>query len=126
MSQYSFPTPDKESVRKVITVSPFVAVEGVPNLRDLGAYAARENAVVKPAYIYRSADPSHITEKGKEQLLKLGIRKVFDLRAPNEVQNLKTPSPTIEGVKFVNVSVAKDEAFNADNLAKEYVLIFAF
>ncbi|THH27248.1 hypothetical protein EUX98_g6935 [Antrodiella citrinella] len=116
---HSFAVPDEAVVRKVISAPPFVSVEGVANFRDVGSYAAGKDNVVKPAHIYRSADPSSITERGKQQLRDLGIRTIFDLRAPNEVRNFQAFAPTIEGVEFVHVSVSRTETFDREHLEKE-------
>lgn len=96
-----------------------MSVEGVANFRNVGPYAAGENVLVKPGYLYRSADPVRITEKGKQQLRDLGIKKIFDLRAPNEVRDFKTYSPYIDGVEFVHVSVSRTADFTPEGLAKE-------
>ncbi|KAF9256733.1 hypothetical protein L218DRAFT_1022883 [Marasmius fiardii PR-910] len=66
---------------------PFVPTEGLYNVRVAGGYlfSSEPRSVVKPAILYRSADPSRITEKGREQLLSLGIRRIFDFRHDSEI-----------------------------------------
>ncbi|KAL1303475.1 hypothetical protein AAFC00_006856 [Neodothiora populina] len=60
---------------------PFVDIEGVRMFRDIG------NKIVKRGLVFRSGDPSKITELGRKAFLKLGITKLFDLRSPIEVHN---------------------------------------
>ena len=111
--------PDEQTVRSVVSKPPFVTVEGVHNLRDLGGYVAGDSRIVRPGYTFRSAALSKISERGKEQLRNLGVKKIFDLRAANEVDILKSIPPTIEGVEIVPVSVASNEVFDLDNIAKQ-------
>ncbi len=50
---------------------PFVEIEGLPNLRDLGGYpvAGSENKSVRRGVVYRSAAPSlEITDAGFEEI----------------------------------------------------------
>ncbi|TCD64550.1 hypothetical protein EIP91_003988 [Steccherinum ochraceum] len=117
---YIFPTPEEDLVRKVLSAPPFVDVEGVPNLRELGGYpvAGDVSTTTKPV-IYRSADPSRITEKGAERLRALGIKKVFDLRSPHEVRILKSRSLSIEGVEVVGLEVTRTESFEPQDIAKQ-------
>ncbi len=110
---------DKETLTKVLSSPPFITVQGVCNFREVGGYAASQgNLLVKPGYYYRCGDPSHITDKGKETLRNLGIKKVFDFRANHEVAKFDAPSPTIDGIEFIRASVSNDEAFDPISIAK--------
>lgn len=66
---------------------PFIDIHGLPNFRDCGGYpiADRPGEMIRNGIIYRSADPSKITETGIDQLRDLGIAKVFDLRSDREI-----------------------------------------
>ncbi|KAJ7286863.1 protein-tyrosine phosphatase-like protein [Mycena rebaudengoi] len=97
---------------------PFVTIEGLINTRSVGGYAtATPSALVKPIVLFRAADPSRITEKGKEQLLGLGIRRVFDFRADDEIAVYKSTIPVIPGVEFLRVPVSESRAFDPVTLA---------
>ncbi|KAJ6631341.1 protein-tyrosine phosphatase-like protein [Mycena sp. CBHHK59/15] len=97
---------------------PFVAVEGLINARSVGGYAtSTPSAVVKPIVIFRGADPSRITDKGKEQLLALGVRRVFDFRADDEIVSYKSTAPVIPGVEFLRTPVSESRAFDPASLA---------
>ena len=110
---------DKETLSRVLTSPPFIVVEGVANFRGVGGHSAPQaNALVRSGYYYRSGDPSHITDKGKETLRNLGIKKVFDFRANHEVAKFEAPSPTIDGIEFIRASVSNDEAFDPLAVAK--------
>lgn len=66
------------------------AVEGAPNLRDLGGYATPAGRHVKWGQVFRSSNLSRLTENGVEFIRNLGIRRVYDLRTESEV--LKMPN----------------------------------
>ncbi|KAH6652579.1 tyrosine phosphatase family-domain-containing protein [Truncatella angustata] len=67
---------------------PFVHIEGVPNFRDIGGYpiARQPGKFICNATIYRSANPSGVTEEGITRLRGLAITKVFDLRSDREIE----------------------------------------
>lgn len=67
---------------------PFLPVDGLPNFRDCGGYpiVGRPGWMLRKGVIYRSANPSTITEEGISQLRALGIVKVFDLRSSKEIE----------------------------------------
>ncbi|EFQ30440.1 uncharacterized protein GLRG_05584 [Colletotrichum graminicola M1.001] len=66
---------------------PFIEVDGLPNFRDCGGYpvAQKADTIVRRGVLYRSADPSRISERGIAQLRALDITKVFDLRSHGEI-----------------------------------------
>ncbi|KAI0351571.1 hypothetical protein OH77DRAFT_930996 [Trametes cingulata] len=108
------PRPDPESLASAIasTLSspPFVQIEGVFNVRDFGANypVAGSAARVKPLFLFRSGEFSHITERGIAQLRSLGIRKVFDLRVDTEIAKYQTANKAIEGVEIVRAPVLQE------------------
>ncbi|EEB89246.1 hypothetical protein MPER_12680, partial [Moniliophthora perniciosa FA553] len=97
--------------------APFVAIQGVINARAVGGYATSSN-IVKPTILYRSGDPSHITEKGIEQLRSLGIRRIFDLRADSEISSYAAATPSIYGVEIVKTPISQEQVFDPVSLAK--------
>lgn len=104
--------------QKVLSSPPFVVVEGVTNIRNVGGYASsNSDLVVKPSSIFRSGELSYITDRGREQLRTLKITKIFDMRNDYEISTYKTESPMIEGVEFVRVPISMKTAFDPANLA---------
>jgi protein tyrosine/serine phosphatase len=91
-------------------------VEGVINIRDIGGYPSQSNPslIVKPGLIFRSGDPSRITDLGKEQLRALGIKKIFDLRSDSEIQ-VNDARAGIDGVEIIRVPVIVG-GFDLDNI----------
>lgn len=96
---------------------PFVEVEGIFNIRSIGGYKTKDSAhLVKPGLLFRSGETSGITEAGKQQLIALGIRRVFDLRTQLEISSYKTAAPDIPGVEFVRVPVGKEDPWDAGSV----------
>ncbi|KAJ7496580.1 protein-tyrosine phosphatase-like protein [Mycena latifolia] len=97
---------------------PFISVEGLINVRSVGGFAtSTQSDIVKPIVLFRSADPSRITAKGKEQLLALGVRRVFDFRADDEIASYKSTAPVVPGVEFLRAPVSESRAFDPVSLA---------
>lgn len=57
---------DPAYVADVLSRPPFVQIDGVCNVRDLGSYssASSPNLITKPGYGFRGAEVSNITEQG--------------------------------------------------------------
>lgn len=92
------------------------------NARSVGGFTtSTEYDIVKPVVLFRSADPSRITPKGKEQLLALGVRRVFDFRADDEIASYNSTTPIIPGVEFLRAPVSQSRAFDPASLAVRWV-----
>jgi hypothetical protein len=78
----------------VLTNSPFVWIEGTFNSRDLGDIP---RSPLRSNFIYRSGGLARLTEQGKEAVTALGVKRIFDLRSPEERGH--APDPDIEGVE---------------------------
>ncbi|KAF7362497.1 Protein tyrosine serine phosphatase [Mycena venus] len=99
---------------------PFVVIEGVINVRTIGGYKADASYIVNPKLVFRSGEVNGITETGKEQLLALGIRRIFDMRTNYEINMYKTASGGIPDVDFIHVPVGKEEAWDPEKRLKHY------
>lgn len=51
-------------------------ISGVQNMRDLGGLTTTDGKTIKYGIIYRSAHFDSITEKGKEQIKRLGVKPI--------------------------------------------------
>ncbi|KAJ7133693.1 protein-tyrosine phosphatase-like protein [Mycena crocata] len=97
---------------------PFIVIEGIINARSVGGFTTSSPSdIVQPVVLFRSADPSRITPKGKEQLLALGVRRVFDFRADDEIVSFKSTVPVIPGIEFLRAPVSESRAFDPVSLA---------
>ncbi|KAI0363248.1 hypothetical protein BV20DRAFT_958658 [Pilatotrama ljubarskyi] len=116
----SVPSTLASTIASTLDSPPFVRIEGVFNVRDFGAghaVAGGGAAKVKPLFLFRSGEFSHITERGIEQLRALGIRKVFDLRVDTEIAKYQTANRAIEGVEMVRAPVLQ-EGWEPSEIAK--------
>lgn len=123
-------SPTPAAADEVLKSPPFVTIDGLVNFRDVGnSYGASSSTTspgqaqlfVKPSYLYRCAEPSHITEKGKEQLKDLGVKKVFDFRSDTEIQKYKMPPMSVDRVEVVRCPVSEHENYDPISLAKKCV-----
>ncbi|KAJ7198464.1 protein-tyrosine phosphatase-like protein [Mycena pura] len=104
----------------VLSFPPFVAVEGVINIRSIGGYKsdASLNRVVRPAIVFRSGEVSRITEAGKEQLRALGVRRVFDLRTNFEAEVYDAAAPVIPGIEVVRAPMGVEGGWDVEIIDK--------
>ncbi|KAI1865169.1 hypothetical protein JX265_008216 [Neoarthrinium moseri] len=67
---------------------PFVYVQGLPNFRDIGGYpvASQPGKIVRHGVVFRSSEPSKVTDDGVAQLQALSIADVYDLRSRQEIE----------------------------------------
>lgn len=61
-------------------------IDGTFNARDIGGYPTLGGATVSAGCLYRSATLDAITDHGIDRLRSVGVRTVFDLRSPDEVE----------------------------------------
>lgn len=107
-------TDDKgnQNFSKVYTFTPTayvrtISVDGVDNMRDLGGAVTSDGKQISYGVIYRSANFNGITEKGKTQIRRLGIKTDLDLRGEDSLV-----SPLGADVKRIN--------YNAPYYADQY------
>jgi protein-tyrosine phosphatase len=80
-------------------------VEGCPNLRDLGGYETADGRLVKWGRIFRSSNLGRLTERGLNQIKRLGIQMVCDFRTEAEACKLPNRFPDSEAVGCVRLSI---------------------
>lgn len=109
---------DPAVVQHTLSSPPFVIVDGVINIRDIGGYLTQANTslMVKPGIVFHSGEPSCITDLGKEQLRALGIKTIFDLRSDFEMKSYNIQGTEIEGVRTIRVPIVVG-GFDPDNVA---------
>ena len=105
----------------------FIDVEAVNNLRDIGGYPVSYGVSVRRKLVYRSGYLDDLTEEGRLQIQKLGIKKIFDLRSFLEVRKSKRENcqyaswlASSDGPKRIVVPVFCDEDFAPEALAVRF------
>ncbi len=83
-----------------------IALEHLHNLRDLGGYPAKDGTVTKWHRLYRSDNPSFLTDEEWKVLQNLGVSLLIDLRSEQE----KAKSPVVPGypLEIQAVSLMKE------------------
>ena len=105
----------------------FINVEAVKNLRDIGGYPVSCGISVRRRLVYRSGYLDDLTEEGRVQIQKLGVKKIFDLRSFLEVERSKREDGQYEfwlassnGPERIVVPVFRDEDFTPEALAVRF------
>ena len=105
----------------------FIDVEAVNNLRDIGGYPVSYGVSVRRKLVYRSGYLDDLTEEGRLQIQKLGIKKIFDLRSFLEVRKSKRENcqyaswlASSDGPERIVVPVFCDEDFAPEALAVRF------
>ncbi|KAI0506188.1 tyrosine phosphatase [Xylaria bambusicola] len=118
---------------------PFISVPGLPNFRDAGGYEIisdspsalssegnRKAKIVRRGIIFRSSEPSKLTDAGAVQLSQqLGIKSVYDLRSATEItrglgSGRGFPIREWEGSERKFVPVFLDQDYSPAALALRY------
>lgn len=84
-----------------------IELEGSFNFRDMGGYPTIDGYHVKWGMLYRSGNLSGMTKADLEIVNQLGIKKICDLRAKDEIN--KYPDPILNGAAWNHVPVIQDE-----------------
>ena len=107
--------------------TPFINVEAVKNLRDIGGYPVSCGVSVRRKLVYRSGYLDDLTGEGRLQIQKLGIKKIFDLRSFSEVERSKRDDGQYEcwlasfnGPERIVVPVFRDDDFAPEALAVRF------
>ncbi|MDA8261400.1 MAG: tyrosine-protein phosphatase [Actinomycetota bacterium] len=83
-----------------------IEMEGATNFRDFGGYAGTRGGAMPWRRFFRSENLGRITGADIAEMAALGIKRVFDLRRPEEVALLPTPDLSAAGIEIVSVPVA--------------------
>jgi hypothetical protein len=106
---------------------PFISVGGLPNFRDIGRYpvASQPGKVVRAGVVFRSSEPSKVTDQGIAVLQALKIADVYDLRSRQELEkdarhgNGRQPKEW-DGAKRVFAPVFLSEDYSPEAIALRF------
>ncbi|WP_456278403.1 tyrosine-protein phosphatase [Bacillus sp. AK128] len=99
-----------------------IVFEKAYNFRDIGGLKTKENRRIKRGLIYRSDELSKLTIKDLEQLHKLGIQYICDLRTDNERKSKPDRLPTKSTITTEPISI-HDQSQNYTHLEFMKMLI---
>lgn len=80
-------------------------IEGAPNFRDLGGYETAAGGRVRWGLLFRSSHLGRLTERGREQILRLGIRTVCDFRTAAEAEKMPARFPRPGEARLVHLPI---------------------
>ncbi|MEJ5357169.1 MAG: tyrosine-protein phosphatase [Desulfobacterales bacterium] len=84
-------------------------IEGAPNFRDLGGYETAAGRRVRWGLLFRSSHLGRLTERGREQILRLGIRTVCDFRTAAEAEKMPARFPRAGEAQLVHLPIQHGE-----------------
>lgn len=83
-----------------------IHIPSVPNLRDLGGWPTRDGRTVRRGVLFRSAQPTDLSEADGQALAGLRLRRIIDLRSAAE--RAARPDPVLPGVRNRAIDVLGD------------------
>ncbi|CAJ2502314.1 Uu.00g097080.m01.CDS01 [Anthostomella pinea] len=95
----------KETYGPVLTKAPFIFVDGTFNTRDLGLIP---DSPLRANFAFRSGALAQLTDHGKAVLKGKGIKRIFDLRSPEE--RARMPDPDLVGVENTWIHSARPDS----------------
>ncbi|KAK2771309.1 tyrosine phosphatase [Colletotrichum kahawae] len=106
---------------------PFITVPGLPNFRDAGGYPidSQPGCILRPGIVFRSAEPSRLTDQGVALLQDIGITHVYDLRSTVELKRLAQAGANCDvrewpGATRIFVPVFQDQDYGPEAIALRY------
>lgn len=102
-----------------------LSVEGVHNIRDLGAYPLAAQGSTRQRVLIRASSLEQLTIASKQYLIDYGVKTVIDLRDESEVEQAPNPFAQSTAVQYVNLPLIGDrlanEAWRAENQSFSYL-----
>ena len=99
-----------------------IAIDGVSNVRDIGGYKSSlvNNGKIRQGLYYRGANLNSISEDGKKEMLRLGIKREIDMR-----DSYQCLGPYVDGISYSAVSIPSGtESKRFEEFKDEYKQIF--
>ena len=99
-----------------------IAIDGVSNVRDIGGYKSSlvSNGKIKQGLYYRGANLNSISEDGKKEMLRLGIKREIDMR-----DSYQCLGPYVDGITYSAISIPSGtESKRFEEFNDEYKQIF--
>ena len=84
-------------------------IEGALNVRDLGGLPLEGGGTTRSGRLIRSDSPHALTDAGLEELARIGVRTVVDLRTSREREQLRSRLGEIESVTLIAAPIFADD-----------------
>lgn len=102
------------TVRTILDSQPFIPIEGIINFRAIGG----SGTCFKKGIIFRSGEPSKLTEGGAAALRNLGVEVLFDLRSSAEIAKYGSATPSVGGIRVVRCPLTHRDELDPARLAE--------
>ncbi|KAL9070630.1 MAG: hypothetical protein Q9157_005745 [Trypethelium eluteriae] len=109
---------------------PFITVPGIANFRDIGGTPISTSTKVSSGVLFRSADPSNVTQAGLVKLKDLGVTHYFDLRSTIEIERdawnagqSADPETGVEGTRKIGIKRYWAPVFAGDDYSPEKIAL---
>lgn len=83
--------------------------KGMPNFRDMGGLQTVDGRWMKSGILYRSDNPSKLSEEEIDRLRVLQLKLIIDLRTPNERKNKVLKLSESDGTRIVHVPILQND-----------------
>ncbi len=83
-----------------------IQLEGANNFRDFGGYQSSDSAQMPWRRFFRSENLAKLTAEDFKEMERLGIKRIFDLRRPDEIAISPTSLPTQSQFELINIAVS--------------------
>lgn len=85
-----------------------IALQGTPNFRDLGGLRTRSGRRLRDGQLFRTEGPAYLLDSDIEQLQRLGLRLVCDLRSDTEREHQPNAWCATTSLNLLNLDVSAD------------------
>lgn len=89
-----------------IITNRFFPLDSVQNFRDIGGYYTSDKRQVRWGMVYRSGAFTNLTARDKDELVKLGINTILDMRTAESIK--KYPVDTDIAQNYANIPIGRN------------------
>lgn len=84
----------------------FFKMDSVHNFRDIGGYYTEDGHQIRWGKIYRSGSLSRLSDRDKEEINKLGIKTILDLRSADSKRSF--PQDLLDDKNYIRIPIGDD------------------
>lgn len=96
---------------------------GTQNFRDIGGYPTRDGRQTRWGVLFRSDSLHALTPEGQEQLLRLGVRSIIDLRRSHDLQNNPHILAEHEAVDYLHLPVFEIDFVQDESITSAFAYL---
>jgi len=89
-----------------IITNRFIKMDSIHNFRDIGGYYTEDGRQIRWGRLYRSGSLARLTARDKDEINKLGIKTILDLRSTDSRKAF--PEDLLDGRNYVRIPIGDD------------------